>query len=418
MNRSRYRAFFVLFAVFTLTESRRYHLVSSSRGGAQVPSVPLPSAGSQVPSQQVEDQPKAVLVKCHSDAMELVLQADLFNTGLPVEPAHLRLGSDPAGASGACRARPTGDGDSLTISADLLDCGTLRSSTQDKIIYSNVLVYSPEPSDGFLRLDGATIPVECHFDRRYSVGGISMHPTWIPSVSVGSAESSIDFKLRLMTDNWQFERRSHAYFMGDPIHLEVSAAVRKHQPLRVYAERCTATAGPDPHAALRYDFVERNGCLTDALHTNSSSHFLPRHDGHTLQLQLEAFRFHQQPDSQVYITCWLRAVPDSLVVSSQNRACSFIDNRWRSVDGDHGDCSTCHPLAAPKETTTTTTDRRLYANSGWNFAPNKPRQPTTSLRSRPERLQSYTYQQTSSGLMRQNDHKPVRFVQLGPLSVE
>lgn len=82
--------------------------------------------------------------------------------------------------------------------------------------------------------------------------------------------------------------------------------------------------------------------------------------------------------------------------------------RWRSADADHGDCSTCHPPAAPKETTTTTTtDRRLYANSGWNFAPNKkPRQPTTSLRFRPERLQSRTYQQTSSGLRRQNDHKP------------
>lgn len=127
MNRSHFRALFVLFAVFTLTESRRYHLVSSSRGGAQKQSVPLPPAGSQVPSQQVEDQPKAVLVKCHSDAMELVLQADLFKTGLPVEPAHLRLGSDPAGVSGACRARPIGDGESLTISADLLDCGTRRS---------------------------------------------------------------------------------------------------------------------------------------------------------------------------------------------------------------------------------------------------------------------------------------------------
>lgn len=39
-------------------------------------------------------------------------------------------------------------------------------SSEEKIIYSTVLVYSPEPSDdGLLRLDGATIPVECHYDK-------------------------------------------------------------------------------------------------------------------------------------------------------------------------------------------------------------------------------------------------------------
>lgn len=39
-------------------------------------------------------------------------------------------------------------------------------SSEEEIIYSTVLVYSPEPSDGgLLRLDGATIPVECHYDK-------------------------------------------------------------------------------------------------------------------------------------------------------------------------------------------------------------------------------------------------------------
>lgn len=42
----------------------------------------------------------------------------------------------------------------------------LFQSTKEKIIYSNVLVYSPEASsDGLLRLDGATIPVECHYEK-------------------------------------------------------------------------------------------------------------------------------------------------------------------------------------------------------------------------------------------------------------
>ncbi|XP_061550392.1 zona pellucida sperm-binding protein 3-like [Phycodurus eques] len=328
MNRSPCWTFFVLVAIFALTESRRYHLVSYDRGGAQRPSAASGSVQSHFPSQQQGARATAVLVRCHPDSMELVVQADLFDTGFLVDPEHLRLGSDPASGSGLCRAGRTGDDWTLTIWANLLDCGTLLSSTQDKIIYSNVLVYSPEPSsEGLFRLDGVTIPVACHFDKSYSVASMSLRPGWVPSVSVVSADNRIDFKLRLMTDNWQFERRSHAYFVGDPMHFEVSAVVRKHKPLRVYVERCVATAGPDPRAALRYDFIERNGCLFDAFLTNSSSHFLSRVEGHMLQFQLEAFMFHQQPNSQVYITCWLRAVPDSSWVRSQNRACSFIDNR-------------------------------------------------------------------------------------------
>lgn len=47
-----------------------------------------------------------------------------------------------------------------------LDCKSSFQSTEEKIIYSNVLSYSPEPSqDGLLRLDAATIPVECHYKK-------------------------------------------------------------------------------------------------------------------------------------------------------------------------------------------------------------------------------------------------------------
>lgn len=47
-----------------------------------------------------------------------------------------------------------------------LERKTSFQSTEEKIIYSNVLSYSPEPSqDGLLRLDAATIPVECHYKK-------------------------------------------------------------------------------------------------------------------------------------------------------------------------------------------------------------------------------------------------------------
>ncbi|XP_037132615.1 zona pellucida sperm-binding protein 3-like [Syngnathus acus] len=197
------------------------------------------------------------------------------------------------------------------------------------------------------------------------------------------------------------------------MHMEVSAAVRKHKPLRVYVEHCAATADPDPYSDIRYDFIERNGCLTDAFHTNSSSRFLPRLVEHTLQFQLEAFRFHHQPNSQVYITCWLKAVPHSVAVPSQNRACSFIDNGWWSADGEHTKCGTCSPLLATRETTRAT-DIRLAANWGENVAPDKAQQATSSLlHTHPEMSQ-----QPTSGVKMESDYKLMRAVQLGPLTVE
>lgn len=119
--------------------------------------------------------------------------------------------------------------------------------------------------------------------------GISLHPTWVPLVSRASAEDQIDFNLQLMTgikgihtapfsplmhlqnflnvwtshliftDDWRFQRGSHSYFLGDPIHLEVSAIIGNHVPLRVYVDHCVATATPDAEATLRYDLIQHYG---------------------------------------------------------------------------------------------------------------------------------------------------------------
>lgn len=61
------------------------------------------------------------------------------------------------------------------------------------------------------------------------------------------------------SDDWQFERGSHVFFLGDPIHFEISAIMGNHMPLRVYADHCVATATPDTDSTSRYDFIEYHG---------------------------------------------------------------------------------------------------------------------------------------------------------------
>ncbi|XP_056149893.1 uncharacterized protein LOC130124464 [Lampris incognitus] len=302
------------------------------------------NVGNSQESESIEGLPveqKSVVVVCHEDSMEVVVQADLFDTGIHVDGRFLHLGSPSEGMGGACGAFPSGEAQ-FTIHIHLGDCGTRLSSTVEKLIYSNVVIYTPEPSsDGVLRLDGASIPVECHYERRYAMDGIAVHPTWLPFSSIAQAKDQIDFNLQLMTDDWHFERGSPVYFLGDPIHLEVSLVMGHHMPLRVYVDHCVATATPNPDAALKYEFIKDNGCLVDAYLTRSRSRFLPRVHEHTLQFQLDAFRFYQEPSNVIYVACTVKAVSLMQAVDSPSRACSFIDNRWQSVDGDDEVCRTC-----------------------------------------------------------------------------
>ncbi|XP_062285039.1 zona pellucida sperm-binding protein 3-like [Scomber scombrus] len=423
----------VLLSVCKLTESRLgYSRGSISAENSHIPTrtiqPELSAAEKKQQSPQLSAQPRPVVVQCHPDSMEVVVQADLFENGLLVDGKQLRLGSDLVREGHSCGAVPSGEAE-FTLQAHLTDCGTKLSSTIEKIIYSTVLVYSPEPSsDGLLRLDGATIPLECHYDKRYGVDGISLHPNWVPFISTATAEDQTDFSLQLMTEDWQFERGSHAYFLGDPIHFQVSVIMGNHMPLRVYVNHCVATATPDAKATLRYGFIEHYGCLADAYLTNSSSHFLPRAAEHTLRFQLDAFRFDQEPSNQVYITCYLKAVPVASAVSSQNRACSFIGNRWLSVDGNDHVCRSCdnsHRVEEPPSTeppkTTVSTKAWLDMTSQESFVQSNAKHPSaTFVRFRPGMHQSQHYkpQQSPAGLMkREADYKVERTVQLGPLIV-
>ncbi|XP_039998624.1 zona pellucida sperm-binding protein 3b [Xiphias gladius] len=425
----------VLLSVSTLAESRLTHGRGSGAANAHAPTRThgdIQPKGSAVRQQQGAElgapprpRPRPVVVRCHPDSVEVVVQADMFDTGLQVDGRHLRLGSDPVAEESSCGSVPSGEAE-FTLRAHLMDCGTTLSSTGEKIIYSNVLVYSPEASsDGLLRLDGATIPVECHYEKEYAVDSISLHPTWVPFVSRTSAEDQIDFSLRLMTDDWQFEKGSYSYYLGDPIHFEVSTIIANHMPLRVYVDHCVATATPDAEGTLRYDFIEHNGCLADAYLTNSSSHFLPRDEEHKLRFQLDAFRFYQEPSNQVYITCYVKAVLITSSVSSQNRACSLIENRWQSVDGNDRTCRSCnisHRVEEPPSTKPPPTTIGTKATvSQESLVQNRPEQnPANYIRIRPGMHQSQHNQppHSSTRLMkRETDDKARKTMQLGPLNV-
>uniref|UniRef100_UPI0037E98FF8 zona pellucida sperm-binding protein 3-like n=1 Tax=Semicossyphus pulcher TaxID=241346 RepID=UPI0037E98FF8 len=277
---------------------------------------------------------KTFVLKCLEDSIEVVMKANLLDPGLPVEPAHLTLGPVDAATQHFCRATASESGD-YVIRAPLTDCGGEVTFTQSALLYNNLLLYSP-PTSGALQV-GAAVPVQCEYGRRYSVSSGALKPTWSPLISK-SERLHLEFHLRLMTDDWSGERTSPVYFLGETVNIE--ASVDHHLPLRLYVNGCVATLTSNVNSDPSYPFIDHQGCFTDSQLHGSGSRFLPRLEDKLLHIQLQPFLFHQDHRLTIYITCNLEAEPIS-VKDPVKKNCSFINGRWRSVDGDDGVCESC-----------------------------------------------------------------------------
>ncbi|XP_029293276.1 zona pellucida sperm-binding protein 3-like isoform X2 [Cottoperca gobio] len=285
---------------------------------------------------EVREQVNTVRVTCHPGSFEIIIKADLFGVGAPVNSDEIRLGVEK---NEYCSATAS-SGDEYTIIVGLVDCGTTHWITKDSLIYTNLLVYTPVAStDGVVRMDDAVIPIECHYKRKYSLSSSSLTPTWIPFMATQVSVEILDFNLRIMTSDWIYERGSNVFHLGEPISIEASVRVGHHMGLRVFLSSCVATLNPDIYSVPRYVFIE-NGCLVDSQLPGSRSQFLPRTQNEKLDLTIDAFRFHNEDQVELYITCHMNAVPMN-DPESLNKACTFVNGRWRSADGNDYLCVQC-----------------------------------------------------------------------------
>ncbi|KAL7883386.1 hypothetical protein SRHO_G00010450 [Serrasalmus rhombeus] len=278
----------------------------------------------------------SVAAECGEDSMYVEVKKDLFGTGELINPSRLSLGG--CAVTGEDSAAQV-----LIFEAELQLCNSVLRTTADELVYSFILQYAPEPLARLpiVRTDGAMVGIECHYPRLHNVSSNALLPAWIPYASTVTAEQRLVFSLRLMTDDWQYERPSNQYFLGDFINIEASLMHYNHVPLRIFVDSCVATAAPDANAVPRYMFIENYGCLIDAKLTGSRSHFLPRVQADKLQFQLEAFVFQQQRSELIYLTCFLNATPTSAPTDAMHKACSFTANGWTAADDDDGVCGCC-----------------------------------------------------------------------------
>ncbi|XP_066578674.1 zona pellucida sperm-binding protein 3 isoform X2 [Amia ocellicauda] len=270
---------------------------------------------------------QTISATCGESAIEVLVNRDLFGTGQLIKASDVRLGD-----------------------CHLTRQDESRQMVDDKLVYLFSLNYHPTRTDSspIVRTHDVNVNVVCHYNRLHNVSSDGLKPTWVPFTETQSAEDFLDFSLQLMTDDWSSQRPSNVFYLGDVLNLQAEVRVAGHVPLRLFADGCVATLASDPTSEPRYSFVENYGCLTDAKVTGSSSWFRPRPlDFTKLQMQLDAFRFHQDSRSLIYITCHLKVILASQNVDSVNKACYFEGGRWRSADGSDLVCGCCDSSCGP-----------------------------------------------------------------------
>ncbi|XP_051731984.1 zona pellucida sperm-binding protein 3-like [Ctenopharyngodon idella] len=278
---------------------------------------------------------ESVAAQCGENFVHVEVKKDFFGTGQLVNPSFLTLG-------GCAAIGEDPEAQVLVFEYELETCGSSLRMTDDELVYTFTLLYTPEALVGtpIVRADAAAVGIECHYSRLQNVSSNVLMPSWVPFAATKVGEEVLVFSLKLMTEDWMFERPSNQYFLGQFLNLEASVKQYNHVPLRVFVEHCVATAVPDVNSSPRYSFIENHGCLVDPKLTGSTSSFMRRVQNDKLQFQLEAFRFQQADSGLVYITCALKAVMASTPTSPENKACSF-NNGWTSVDDNDQVCMCC-----------------------------------------------------------------------------
>uniref|UniRef100_A0AAY3ZXM5 Zona pellucida sperm-binding protein 3 n=1 Tax=Denticeps clupeoides TaxID=299321 RepID=A0AAY3ZXM5_9TELE len=280
----------------------------------------------------------SVAATCDENMVHVQVKKDLFGSGDLIQASDISLGG--CGVTGEDSVAQL-----LYFQSYLQSCGSQVVMTNDTLVYSFSLTYVRKAishtSAPIVRTSGAVIGIECHYLRLHNVSSNALQPAWIPYAATKIAEELLVFSLKLMTDDWQFERPSNVYYMGDLINFEASVKQYNHVPLRVFVDTCVVTAVPDAAAAPSYLFIQNHGCLVDSKLTGSSSRFLPRTQDIKLQFQLEAFRFQQGDTGSLFFTCLLKATAAATPTDAEHKACSFVGQKWAGAGGEDQLCSCC-----------------------------------------------------------------------------
>ncbi|XP_057605712.1 zona pellucida sperm-binding protein 3 [Hippopotamus amphibius kiboko] len=286
-------------------------------------------------------EPPAVMVECREAQLVVTVSKDLFGTGKLIRPADLTLGPDN------CEPLVSMDTDTVVrFEVGLHTCGNSVQVTDDALVYSTFLLHNPRPAGNLsiLRTNRAEVPIECRYPRQGNVSSRAILPTWLPFRTTMFSEEKLVFSLRLMEENWNSEKTTPTFQLGDRAYLQAHVHTGSHVPLRLFVDHCVATLTPNWNTFPYHSIVDFHGCLVDGLTDASSAFKAPRPRPETLQFTVDVFQFANDSRNTIYITCHLKVTSVDQVPDQLNKACSFSksSNRWSPVEGPADVCRCCN----------------------------------------------------------------------------
>nr|BAM65018.1 egg envelope protein [Engraulis japonicus] len=281
--------------------------------------------------------PDSINVRCEEQKVLVEVDMDFFGTGRMINPELLSLGGCPV-------SMVDNNAKMLFLESDLHGCGSMSHTTDDELIYTFTLLYSPptEGGTGIVRESPAVVGIECHYPRIHQTMVGPLIPLWTPYSAKRAREEYFLFFMFLMMDDLVTVRETTDFKLGEMIYIQATVLQFYHVPLRVYVDNCVAKPyneeGSD--SSVSYAFIDNHGCMKDAQVTGSSSRFLKRNRDDTISIMLEAFRFADS--DQISITCTLKATPVSRPPDSAHKACSYLPGSgWAILEGSDSQCRCC-----------------------------------------------------------------------------
>ncbi|XP_055462204.1 zona pellucida sperm-binding protein 3 [Psammomys obesus] len=282
----------------------------------------------------------SVEVECLEAELVVTVSRDLFGTGKLVQPMDLTLGSE------GCQPLVSTDTDVVRFKVQLHECSSKVQVTEDALVYRTFLLHDPHPVGGLsiLRTNRVEVPIECRYPRQGNVSSYAIQPTWVPFSTTASSEEKLAFSLRLMDENWNAEKSSPTFHLGEVAHLQAEVQAGSHPPLQLFVDYCVATPTPDQNSSPSHVIVGFHGCLVDGLSESFSAFQVPRPRPETLRFTVDVFHFASSSRNTVYITCHLKVTPASQIPDRFNKACSFnkTAKSWLAVEGSDDICDCCN----------------------------------------------------------------------------
>ncbi|KAJ8384455.1 hypothetical protein AAFF_G00204760 [Aldrovandia affinis] len=222
---------------------------------------------------------------------------------------------------------------------DLNQCGRTIKTENGRLVYSNILHYTPEQQVAVIRAVPLALAIDCTYDRfhySYKVG-------YVPEVKMStffkSFKSDRTFSLITCNERWEKLDSTESYVLGEPMYFEATAASMSSSE-RVSLTACHVTLSKDPNYTPRQDVITNYGCMLDSKRVGSRSKFHDYRAG-TLRFTIDAFVFPQTTSKLLYLHCSVTAETHSVTPTAKSCTYNSEMARWEELFGTSSACSCC-----------------------------------------------------------------------------